>query len=68
MAAVHHVKAKSDQNDLKNKTKLRPVQQYIGISKHGAWPAGELEEDLDSSRQVLVFGSMRASGETIECS
>jgi hypothetical protein len=29
---------------------------------------GELEKDLDSSRHMLVFGSMRASGKSIEYS
>jgi hypothetical protein len=47
MMPVHHVEARYDQNDLKNKTSLRPVQQCI--SKHGVWLTGELEEDLDSS-------------------
>jgi hypothetical protein len=36
--------------------------------KHDAWLTGELEEDFDPSRHVLVFGSMRASGEFIEYS
>jgi hypothetical protein len=61
MVAVYHVEARSDQNDLQNKTMLHPVQQCI--SKHGAWLTGELEEDLDSSRYILVFGSMRANGD-----
>jgi hypothetical protein len=33
MVAVHHVEARSDQNDLKNKTRLSPVSQCI--CKHG---------------------------------
>jgi hypothetical protein len=44
------------------------IFQHQCISKHGAWLIGELEEDLDSSRHVLVSGSIRARGEPIECS
>jgi hypothetical protein len=64
MVVVHHVQARSDQNDLKNKTRLRPMQHCI--SKHGAWRTEELEESLDSPRHVIVFGSMRANGESVE--
>jgi hypothetical protein len=53
MVAVDHLETKSDQNDLKNKTRLRPVSQCI--FKHGAWLTGELEEDLGSPRHVLVL-------------
>jgi hypothetical protein len=42
MVAIHHVEARSDQNDLKNKTKLRPASQCI--SEHGAGPTRELEK------------------------
>jgi hypothetical protein len=62
MVGVRHMEARSDQNDLKNKTRLSSVQQYI--SKHGAWFTRELEKDLDSFRDVFVFGWMRASGGT----
>jgi hypothetical protein len=56
MVAIHYVETRSDQNDLKNQNRFRLVEQCI--SNHGAWLAGELEEELDSSRRVLVFGSM----------
>jgi hypothetical protein len=60
------MEARSDQNDLQNKTMLRPVAQCI--SKHGAWLTGEFKNDLDSFRQVLVLGSMKASEKPVECS
>jgi hypothetical protein len=47
MVTVHHVETRSNQKDVKNENKLRPVRQ--SISKHGAWLTGELEEDLDTS-------------------
>jgi hypothetical protein len=49
--AVHSVEARFDQNDLKMKPGF--------IQCNNAWLTGELEEDLDSSGDVLVFGSMR---------
>jgi hypothetical protein len=64
MVAVHHVETKSDQYDLKNKTRLRQVQQCS--SKHGAWLTGELEEEPEPARHGLIFGSMRASEEPTE--
>jgi hypothetical protein len=66
MVAVHDVESRSDQNHLKNKTRLHPVKQWI--AKQSAWLTGELEKDLDLSRHVLIFGSMRASGKPVECS
>jgi hypothetical protein len=65
MMAVHRVEVRSDQNNLKMKPGFF---QCNNISKHGAWLTGELEEDIDSARHLLVFGSMRASREPIDCS
>jgi hypothetical protein len=66
MVEVHHMESRSDHNDLKNKAGLRPAEQCI--PKHNVWLTGKLEEDFDSSRHMLLFGSMKASGELIECS
>jgi hypothetical protein len=66
MVAVHHMEARSDQNDLQNKTRLRPVSQCI--SKHDAWLTKELEKDFNSFQHAVVSSSIRANRGPIEYS